>query len=195
MRRGVAPPSWLKIKPTQTGEFVVGGYTHGKGSRASLGALLIGYWSKEKAENKPGENPTGKRGEKDKLIYASHVGSGFDAKTLDLLQARLEPLQRKTWPFAEKPEPNGPTRPTIWVEPKMVVEVSFQNWTDDGALRAPVFVRLRDDVEAKKVRRPKPVSNESLRRRRPRDPSGTSSLSSTTRRTHSRWRSARIAFR
>lgn len=158
---GRRSPSWLKIKPTRTGEFVVGGYTQGKGSRAALGALLVGYWSKDKTDGKPAENPAGKRGEKDKLIYASHVGSGFDAKTLELLQARLEPLQRKTWPFAEKPEPNGPTRPTIWVEPTTVVEVSFQNWTDDGALRAPVFVRLRDDVDAKKVRRPKPVSNES----------------------------------
>jgi bifunctional non-homologous end joining protein LigD len=124
--------SWLKIKPTQSVDFVVGGYTKGKGSRAPLGALLVGYW------------------DKGNLRYASHVGSGFDERTLSEVKARLEPLKRSTCPFAEKPEMNAPT---TWVEPEVVAEVSFQSWTDDGSLRAPVFLRLRDDVDSKSVRR------------------------------------------
>src|SRR5215471_666913 len=80
--------SWVKIKPTMTADFVVGGYTTGKGSRAPLGALLVGYWG------------SGKQG--DKLIYASHVGSGFDERALREVKKRLEPLHRKTNPFAEE---------------------------------------------------------------------------------------------
>ena len=128
--------SWLKVKPTQSADFVVGGYTRGKGSRAPLGALLVGYWDSSK--------PRGK------LRYASHVGSGFDERTLAQVKARLDPLQRKSCPFVEQPELNAPT---TWVEPETVAEVSFQSWTEDGALRAPVFLRLRDDVDPKAVRR------------------------------------------
>ena len=124
--------SWLKVKPTLTADFVIGGYTKGKGSRALLGALLVGYWDRKK------------------LVYASHVGSGFDERALRDVKARLEPLQRKTCPFAEIPELNGPT---TWVEPEAVAEVAFHSWTDDDHLRAPVFLRLRDDIDAKVVRR------------------------------------------
>ncbi len=124
--------SWLKVKPVQSAEFVVGGYTRGKGSRASLGSLLVGYR------------------EKGKLLYASHVGSGLDERTLAAALARLRPLETAACPFAVKPELNGPT---AWVEPRTVAEVSFHSWTADGRLRAPVFVRFRDDVDAKSVRR------------------------------------------
>src|SRR3954468_17736957 len=127
--------SWLKVKATQSGDFVIGGYTRGKGSRAPLGALLLGYW------------------EGDKLRYASHVGSGFDDPTLAQGKKRLEPLRRDSCPFAEKPELHSPT---LWVEPKVVAEVKFQNWTDDGFLRAPVFLRLRDDIDPREVRRQVP---------------------------------------
>ena len=128
--------AWLKVKPVQSADFVVGGYTSGKGSRASLGALLLGYWDKQK-----------------KLHYASHVGSGFDDRSLRQVQQTLEPLKRKTSPFAQKPVLNGAV---TWVEPAIVAEVKFQSWTDDGALRAPVFLRLRDDIDAKSVRRVEP---------------------------------------
>jgi bifunctional non-homologous end joining protein LigD len=124
--------SWLKVKSTRSADFVVGGYTKGKGGRAALGALLVGYWD--------GKN----------LRYASHVGSGFDDLSLPLVRARLEALERRTCPFADKPEMNAPT---TWVEPKAVVEVKFQGWTGDGSLRAPVFLRLRDDIDARSVRR------------------------------------------
>jgi bifunctional non-homologous end joining protein LigD len=133
--------AWLKVKPTRSGDFVVGGYTRGKGGRAPLGALLVGYW------------------EGKKLRFASHVGSGFDDKTLAQVKKRLEPLQRKTNPFAEKPELNAPT---TWVEPKLVAEVKFHSWTEDRHLRAPVFLRLREDIEAGEVSGPpeKKSSNE-----------------------------------
>ena len=121
---------WLKIKPTLSADFVVGGYTRGKGSRGALGAVLVGYW------------------DKGKLRFASHVGSGFDERALKQLKATLEPLKRDTCPFAEEPElPN----PTTWVEPRVVVEVKFHSWTEDGHLRAPIYIRLRDDLKARDV--------------------------------------------
>ena len=129
---GKRSSAWLKVKATNTADFVIGGYTKGKGSRAPLGALLVGYW----------------RGKK--LHFASHVGSGFDDKALARTLKLLEPLRRKSNPFAEDPELNAST---TWVEPKLVAELKFQGWTDDRHLRAPVFLRLRDDIEPGEVRR------------------------------------------
>jgi bifunctional non-homologous end joining protein LigD len=140
---GKRSSSWLKVKPTHSADFVIGGYTSGKGSRATLGSLLVGYWDRTK------------------LRYASHVGSGFDDRSLAQVKARLEPLRTKTCPFAEKPAVNAPV---TWVKPEVVAEVNFQNWTDDGSLRAPIFQRLREDIDAKAVRRvevssvPKPTT-------------------------------------
>src|SRR5207247_7089882 len=132
---GKRSQSWLKIKPTSSAEFVVSGITQGKGSRASLGALLLGYW------------------DEGKLIYCGHVGSGFDDRTLAQTKARCEELRSDVCPFAEKPELHSPT---TWVRPELVAEVEFQQWTPDGMLRAPVFLRLRDDVDPKSVRRTEP---------------------------------------
>ena len=129
--------AWVKVKKFNSADFVVGGYTRGKGARAPLGALLVGYW------------------DEGRLRYASHVGSGFDDRTLPQVQGKLEPLQRKTCPFADRPELNGPA---VWVEPQLVAEVKFQSWTEDGRLRAPVFLRLRDDLDAKSVRREESAS-------------------------------------
>ncbi|MGE5640569.1 MAG: DNA ligase D [Clostridia bacterium] len=135
--------AWVKVKSKQSAEFIVGGYTAGKGARARLGALLVGYR------------------EGGKLLYCSHVGSGFDERALDDAMARLAPLRTKQCPFAQKPPlPN----PTTWVQPKLVAEVEFQDWTADGALRAPVFLRFRDDLDSRGVGRspsaptPKPVA-------------------------------------
>ncbi|HYV20602.1 MAG TPA: non-homologous end-joining DNA ligase [Verrucomicrobiae bacterium] len=128
--------SWLKIKPTQTADFVIGGWTRGKGSRESFGAILVGYW------------------EKKKLVFVSHVGSGFDDRTVTLLRKKLAPLQRKTCPFAEKPES---TSPATWVEPKLAAEVKFHSFTPDGHLRAPVYIRIREDLDPARITKPKPV--------------------------------------
>src|SRR3989441_11385880 len=132
---GKRSQSWLKIKPTRSAEFVVGGITRGKGSRAPLGALLLGYW------------------DDGKLVYCGHVGSGFDDRTLAQVKARVGKLATKTRPFSEEPELHSPTD---WVRPELVAEVEFQQWTPDGMLRAPVFLRLRDDVDPKAVRRTEP---------------------------------------
>ncbi len=127
--------AWLKIKPTHSAEFVIGGTTRGKGARAPLGALLLGYWKKGR------------------LHYAGHVGSGLDDATLAQLKQRLEPLETAQHPFAEAPPLH---RATIWLRPETVAEVKFAEWTADGYLRAPVFLRLRDDVDPKSVRRSDP---------------------------------------
>ena len=124
--------AWLKVKATHSAEFVIGGYTTGKGSRAPLGAILVGTW------------------DEGKLRYASHVGSGFDTQTISLVQGKLDALRAATCPFSEKPPVNAPTQ---WVKPELVAEVKFQNWTDDGSLRAPVFLRLRDDIDPKETGR------------------------------------------
>jgi bifunctional non-homologous end joining protein LigD len=123
--------AWLKFKALQSGEFLIGGYTRGKGSREPLGALLLGYWE-------------GKA-----LRYAGHVGSGLDDAHVGALLERVPKLKRRTSPFAEPPPLH---RPTQWLKPKLVAEVSFSDWTPGGALRAPVFMRLRDDIAPRSVR-------------------------------------------
>jgi bifunctional non-homologous end joining protein LigD len=125
--------AWLKIKSAATAEFVVGGYTKGKGARAALGALLLGHWEA-----------------KDRLRYAGHVGSGFDGSTLAEVRRRAEPLRTAQCPFTETPPLNGPA---TWLVPRLVAEVKFADWTEAGLLRAPVFLRLRDDVDPKTVKR------------------------------------------
>lgn len=129
---GKRSSAWLKIKASRTEEFVVGGYTQGKGAREPLGALLLGYWSGKK------------------LQYAGHVGSGLTQAIVKELQPRLDALTRKTPPFAEKPPLH---RPTTWLEPELVAEITFTEWTPDRLLRAPVFIRLREDITPRSVTR------------------------------------------
>jgi bifunctional non-homologous end joining protein LigD len=124
--------AWLKLKAARSGEFLIGGYTRGNGAREPLGALLLGYRD-------------GKR-----LRYAGHVGSGLDDEIIRVLLERTAKLKREESPFAEKPPLH---RPTTWLQPELVAEVSYAEWTPAGALRAPVFVRLRDDIEPRSVRR------------------------------------------
>jgi bifunctional non-homologous end joining protein LigD len=121
--------AWLKLKSAQSAEFVVGGYTRGKGARDALGALLLGYYD-------------GKQ-----LRYAGHVGSGLNDRIIAELLQRTSKLERGTSPFATKPALH---RPTTWLTPRLVVEVSYSEWTGE-ALRAPVFVRLRDDVDPRSL--------------------------------------------
>jgi bifunctional non-homologous end joining protein LigD len=130
---GRRTPSWFKVRPVHTAEFVVGGCTKGKGEREPLGALLLGYF------------------ERGALRYAGHVGSGLSGAAVDELSRRTRELIRKSSPFSEKPPMH---RPTTWLEPRLVAEVNFADWTPAGLLRAPVFVRLRSDVPARSVRKP-----------------------------------------
>ena len=118
---------WLKIKHARSAEFVVGGYTEGKGARRDqFGALILGVW------------------EDGALQPVGNVGSGFDDKALGSLTHVLAARRVTRMPFATKPEADGKT---FWTRPDLVAEVKFAGWTDAGNLRAPVFLRLRDDVD------------------------------------------------
>ena len=120
---------WLKFKCSAEQELVVGGFTAPKGSRAELGALLLGHF------------------EDGRLRYAGKVGTGFTEATLRDLAARLAPLRRADSPFADPVrEPR-----TTWVEPRLVAQIGFTEWTRDGRLRHPRFLGLRDDKDAREV--------------------------------------------
>ena len=125
--------AWLKIKAARSAEFLIGGYTRGQGAREPLGALLLGYWE-------------GKA-----LRYAGHVGSGLNDEVIGALLKRAAKLKRRNSPFADPPPLH---RPTHWLKPELVAEVSFSEWTPGGALRAPVFVRLREDIAPGSVAKP-----------------------------------------
>ena len=128
---GVRSRDWLKLKCAAEQELVVGGYTEPKGSREELGALLVGHF----------EGP--------RLRYAGKVGTGFDRETLRDLAARLRPLRRATSPFADERIPG--VRSITWVEPRLVVQVGFSEWTGDGRLRHPRFLGVREDKDAREV--------------------------------------------
>ena len=119
--------SWVKVKHVRTQEVVVGGWQHGEGRRAGgIGSLLLGI---------PG---------RDGLVFVGHVGTGFTDAMLDDLAARLGPTQRATSPFAgELPRPVA--RAAVYVEPELVGEVAFGEWTQDDRLRHPVWRGLRPD--------------------------------------------------
>ena len=123
---------WIKIKCQRRQEFVIGGYTNPQGERAYFGALHLGLYRDEK------------------LVYVSKVGSGFDTKTLKSIWEKMQPLAQAKSPFAEK-SPKG--RGHHWVEPKLVCEVRFSDWTHDGGIRHPTFLGLRTDKKPEECRR------------------------------------------
>ena len=126
---------WQKIKCERRQEFVIGGWTDPQGTRAHFGALHLGLY------------------EGDRLVYVSKVGTGFDEKALGRLMELLRPLSRSTSPF-DAGTPAG--RGHHWVEPKLVCEVRFIEWTDDGGIRHPAFMGLRDDKRPEECRRETP---------------------------------------
>jgi bifunctional non-homologous end joining protein LigD len=126
---------WLKLKCTRAQELVIGGFTAPRGARTDLGALLVGTF------------------EGDLLRYAGKVGTGFTRTTLRELSARLAPLVRETSPF----EPvKGLPRAATWVQPELVAQVAFMEWTPDGRLRHPSFLGLRFDKAPREVVRELP---------------------------------------
>ena len=129
---GKRSKSWLKVKLDKQQEFVVGGFTEPRNSREHIGSLLVGYY------NDDGE-----------LIYAGHVGGGFSQRSLKQTYDRLAPLARKTSPFTTTPRTNEKAH---WVKPDVVVEVRYNEMTNEGKLRQPVFLGVRDDKSAREVR-------------------------------------------
>ena len=124
---------WIKVKCQRRQEFVIGGYTDPQGSRGHFGALHIGVYD-------------GAR-----LVYVSKVGTGFDQAGLKSLWEKLQPLARATPPFDTGAIPKGKSH--HWVEPRLVCEVRFSDWTNDGGIRHPAFIALRSDKRPEECRR------------------------------------------
>jgi bifunctional non-homologous end joining protein LigD len=135
---------WLKIKTHGEQEFVVAGYTRGAGRRAgTFGSLVLGVH------------------DDDELRYVGNVGTGFDDAEIDKLLKLLAPLHRETTPFPAAPKmPKVRKGDVQWVEPKLVAQVRFGEWTHDGHLRHPAYLGLRDDKPADDVVRESPPQDE-----------------------------------
>ncbi len=139
--------NWIKLKLQQEQEFVIGGYTEPAGSRSHFGALLVGVY------------------EGDQLKFAGKVGTGFDEKILRILLGMFRKVPIQTCPFVDLPEKRlgrygqGVTASEMklchWIEPTIVCQIRFKEWTRDSRLRQPVFLGLREDKDAKEVVREK----------------------------------------
>jgi len=123
---------WLKVKTRLTQEAVIAGFTEPGGGRKYFGALVVGVF------------------EGNELTYIGHVGGGVAEKDLKDIREKLDPLIQKECPFKVRPETNAPV---AWVKPDLVCEVALSGWTEDGVMRQPVFLRLRDDKAAREVMR------------------------------------------
>ncbi len=121
---------WLKFKCQRGQELVIGGYTRPRGSRVGFGALLVGYY------------------EDNSLRYAGRVGTGFTDSFLRTLHRRLAHRKRRTCPFRDF---EGSDEDVTWVSPQLVGEFGFTEWTEDGKLRHPRFLGLRDDKKPRDV--------------------------------------------
>ncbi len=117
-------PNWVKVRLERTADLAVVGYTRPEGARSGFGALHVAYW---------------REGE---LVYGGRAGTGFTARQISDIHARLLPSERPT-PPCTGPLPTG--RGHVWVEPEIVCEIRYREWTDEGLLRHPVFLRLRED--------------------------------------------------
>jgi bifunctional non-homologous end joining protein LigD len=127
---GRRSPAWRKIKVVHEQEFVIGGWTAPRQSRQYFGALLLGVY------------------DGDELKYVGHTGTGFDHKELARVSALLKAREVPRSPFATPIKSNEPAH---WVRPDLIAQVKFTEWTDDGKLRHPVYLGLRDDKAAKDV--------------------------------------------
>jgi bifunctional non-homologous end joining protein LigD len=131
---GKRTPDWRKLKIVHEQEFVIGGWTEPRHTRSYFGALLLGVY------------------ERGSLVYTGHTGTGFNERELARLMKLLKPIEIKECPFPERPHTNE--RPH-WVQPKLVAQIKFTEWTADRKLRHPVYLGLRDDKQpANVVREP-----------------------------------------
>ena len=132
-RTGTRSKDWVKVKILKEQEAVIAGYTEPRGGRKNLGALVLGVY------NEQGD-----------LEYLGHTGGGFNEASLQETYGKLKTLQTKNSPFSEVPKTNMPVH---WVKPILVCEVKFQEWTEDAHMRQPIFLGLREDKNAKEVKR------------------------------------------
>ena len=140
--------TWIKLKLRHEQEFVIGGYTNPEGSRKYFGALLVGFYDRKQ------------------LKFCGKVGTGFNAKLLASLYSQFQKISADRCPFVNLPEARGSRySPRItatemkkchWVQPQLVGQVVFAEWTRDDKLRQPAFLGLRQDKEAAEVVREKP---------------------------------------
>lgn len=130
---GRRSPAWRKLKMLRQQEFVIGGWTEPRQTRQYFGALLLGV---QDADH-PGT-----------LTYVGHTGTGFNQKELARVSALLKARETKASPFSERFKTNEPAH---WTKPELVAQIRFTEWTDDGKLRHPVYLGLRDDKKAKDV--------------------------------------------
>ncbi len=134
-RSGHRGPEWLKVKAYLRQEAVIAGFTRPRGGRTGFGALVLGVY------------------ENGSLVCIGHTGGGFTNAQLAALYGRLESLAAKRSPFGTPPVTN---MPVTWVKPELVCEVRFSEWTDEGLMRQPVFLGLREDLAPGDVRREMP---------------------------------------
>src|SRR5581483_11841446 len=127
---------WLKFKTHMRQEAVIGGFTEPRGSRKYIGALVLGVY------------------DGNDLVYVGHTGGGIPPSQIKQLRELLEKDEIKQSPFINKFKPNAPVH---WSKPKLVCEVSFAEWTNDGHMRQPIFVGLREDKKPKAVHREKSI--------------------------------------
>ncbi|MFS0754891.1 DNA ligase D [Noviherbaspirillum sp. 1P10PC] len=131
--------SWLKVKCQQRQEFVVGGYTDPAGKREKFGALLLGVFEDDGS-----------------LRYAGRVGTGFNADTLRALHKDFADLATDAPPFRDPPKKRG--APGLhWLQPRLIAEVKFAQWTNDGLIRQGAFMGMRSDKPAREIRQERPV--------------------------------------
>jgi bifunctional non-homologous end joining protein LigD len=162
--------SWLKVKGVTTSEFVICGYTKGEGGRSkSFGALVLGFY------------------EQGKLRYSGRVGTGFDEGKLQNLLKAMQPLKSDKNPFPDKiPIKSG----VIWLKPNLVAEIKYAEMTLDKILRAPVFMRLRDDILARNAGPPKIIDVKATAKESTSESKGKSKSMSETKETKSKSKNA-----
>jgi bifunctional non-homologous end joining protein LigD len=145
--------TWIKLKSLNEQEFVIGGFTPPAGSRKHFGAILVGYY----------ESDAGRTANNPRLKFAGKVGTGFTEKSLSALSKKFREEERDDCPFVDLPSKQGGAwvqgiTPSMmkkmhWINPKFVAQIKFAEWTRDGKLRQPVFLGLREDKEAREVKR------------------------------------------